>query len=93
MIEERCSTFVLLWELDSFLDRCRRRRSLSTRCFNERTFPTRRPWTVGLTMRNDVGFDLILNNLEQRLGSIAKFSCDNKGEIVGNVVTAVIFPD
>lgn len=44
-------------------------------------------------MSDEGGFDLFLDDFEEGGGSAAEFAGDDEGEVVGDVVGAVVFSD
>lgn len=46
-----------------------------------------------LAMRDQGRFDLVLYNIEERVGPRGELSSNDESEIVGDVVRAMVFPD
>jgi hypothetical protein len=84
-----CS-FILLREFHRALDEFCDRLPLSARCLQERPFPSRWLWTFILTVRNDIGLDLILHNRQEGLCPFGELSSNDERQVVRNIIGLVV---
>ena len=67
--------------------------SVGARSFQEGSLPTDRPRSMIPSMRNNVGFCLVLQDRQNRRCTIGHLSSYDQGQIVGNVVSPVVTPN
>lgn len=87
------NTLILLRKLDRLLHRLLDRAPMRAHRLHERAFPSFGLRTLVLPVRDEARLDLLLDDFEEGGSSAAKFAGDDEGEVVWDIVGAVIFSD
>jgi hypothetical protein len=85
--------FILLREFDDLDLVFRQRFPVGTGGLHKRPFPAWGAWAILLSVFDEGWLNLLLGNIQERSGARSKFAADDKSQVMGDVVRAVVVAD